>query len=295
VNAKPTDRKEALEQSVEMAPVQGTVEVDVPIAELWEAFAHGDWWPRWNKCFFWAHNRTLVAGRKLIWAFQPIRWYYLYKMFAIANIVEVESQSKVTWEVTALPGFYARHTYRMEDLGNGRSRFGSWEQAMGAQLRFAPTRHFWIAHFTFVEDKSLEDAKTLEAIYRRDGKITKAALPRKRSWPFALSALTLLLVIISAGIVGWFYASSDRPHSHSVRCSPLRPKVLATAASKTKRDHYLPFEPYLQWDDALGQGGRPLSAADLELQLDSYTGNTNSVLASELTDSKEKLLFVGDA
>jgi hypothetical protein len=65
----------------------------------------------------------LVAGRKLIWAFQPIRWYYLYKMFAIANIVNVESQSKVTWEVTALPGFYARHTYHMEDLGNGRSRF----------------------------------------------------------------------------------------------------------------------------------------------------------------------------
>jgi hypothetical protein len=34
MNAKPTDRKEALEHSVEMAPVQGTVEVDVPITEL---------------------------------------------------------------------------------------------------------------------------------------------------------------------------------------------------------------------------------------------------------------------
>ena len=47
-----------------------------------------NWWPRWTKCFFWARNRDLQLGQKLIWAFQPIRWYYLYKMFAIANIVE---------------------------------------------------------------------------------------------------------------------------------------------------------------------------------------------------------------
>jgi hypothetical protein len=210
MNAKPSDRKEALEHSVEMAPVQGTVEVDVPIAELWEAFAHADWWPRWNKCFFWAHNRGLVAGRKLIWAFQPIRWYYLYKMFAVANIVEVVNQSKVTWEVTTLPGFYARHTYHMEDLGNGRSRFGSWEQAMGAQLRFGPTRHFWIAHFTFVRDKSLEGASTLEAVYRRDAKITKRALPRKYSWPFALMAIALLLISVGVSLAGWFYQSYVR-------------------------------------------------------------------------------------
>jgi hypothetical protein len=66
--------------------------------------------------FFWMHNRNLVAGQHPIWAFQPIRWWYLYKVWVIANIVEVDKERKVTWEVTALPGFYARHTYHMEDL-----------------------------------------------------------------------------------------------------------------------------------------------------------------------------------
>jgi cyclase len=201
------DKKEALARSTEMVPVQGTVEVDVPIAALWEAFSHANWWPRWNKCFFWVHNHNIVTGQKLIWAFQPIRWYYFYKMFAIANIVEVDNQRRVTWEVTALPWFYARHTYHMEDLGNGRSRFGSWEQAMGAQIRFAPTLHFWIAHFTFVKDRSLEGAQTLEKIYRRDGKITEEALAVRHFWPFWVSMLFLLLVLAGGGLAAWFYES----------------------------------------------------------------------------------------
>ena len=107
-------KKRALLASKEMEPIQGTVDVEVPLPVLWEAFTHANWWARWNKCFFWARNRDLQLGQKLIWAFEPIRAWYLYKMFAIANIVELEKNRKVTWEVTALPGFYAGHTNRSE-------------------------------------------------------------------------------------------------------------------------------------------------------------------------------------
>jgi len=209
-NAK-TSKKEALAASTDMEPVQGTVDVDIPVSVLWEAFTHANWWPRWNKCMYWVRNRDLVLGKQLIWIFQPIKWWYLYKMFAIAKIVEVEKEKKVTWEVTALPGFYARHTYSVEDLGDGRSRFGSWEQAMGPQARFGPTKKFWVAHFTFVKDRSLEGAKELEEIYKREGAITKDKLKPRRYWLFWLGIILLALLII-AGIVGyWFYASLLKP------------------------------------------------------------------------------------
>lgn len=209
---KNLSKKDALAASTEMTPVEGTVEVDIPATVLWEAFRHADWWARWNECFYWARNRDLVLGEKLIWCFQPIRLWYPYKMFAIANIVELEKEKKVTWEVTALPGFYARHTYHIEDLGDGRSRFGSWEQAMGAQIRFAPTKKFWTAHFTFVKDRSLEGASRLEEIYKRDGKITKDALPKKSYWLFWLTAVLLLLLLAAGSFGGWFYASFLRPN-----------------------------------------------------------------------------------
>ena len=93
---------------------------------------------------------------------EPIRKRYLYKMPAIAKIVEVEPQRKVTWEVTAFPGMYARHTYHMEDLGNGRTRFGSWEQGMGPG--FNKLAGCWIPHFTFVKDRSLDGVRYLEKI-----------------------------------------------------------------------------------------------------------------------------------
>jgi cyclase len=210
-DARDLAKKDALLASTEMTPVQGTVDVEVPADVLWEAFRHADWWPRWNKCFFWARNRDLRLGDRLVWAFEPIRPRYLYKMFATANIIELEPGRKVTWEVTAMPGFYARHTYHVTDLGGGRSRFGSWEQAMGPQARFAPTKKFWVAHFTFVKDRSLEGAKTLEAVYRRDGEITKDGLRPRRYWKFWLAVL-LLLLLVAAGAVGlWFYRTYLRP------------------------------------------------------------------------------------
>jgi glyoxylase-like metal-dependent hydrolase (beta-lactamase superfamily II) len=220
-------KKDALLSSTEMKPVQGTVDVAVPIEVLWESFTHANWWPRWNKCFFWAHNRDLQMGQKLIWAFQPIRWWYLYKMFAIANIVEMHDGRKVTWEVTALPGFYARHTYHMEDLGDGRTRFGSWEQAHGAQIRFPLTKKFWVAHFTFVKDRSLEGARELENVYRRKQistsepspitnklippRITDRDLRPRRYVAFWLVTILILLLAIGAPIPIWFYWAYMRP------------------------------------------------------------------------------------
>jgi glyoxylase-like metal-dependent hydrolase (beta-lactamase superfamily II) len=189
-------RKEKLERSEDMTPVHGTVDINVPIEALWEAFRHANWWPRWNKCFFWAGNRDLVLGKQLVWTFEPIRWWYLYKMFAIAKIVEVEAGRKVTWEVTALPGFYARHTYHMESLGEGRSRFGSWEQAMGWSFRLM--KRFWLSHFVFVKNRSLDGARQLEHVYRANGKITPDVLEPRRYWLFSL-VLILLLAVLLAG------------------------------------------------------------------------------------------------
>jgi glyoxylase-like metal-dependent hydrolase (beta-lactamase superfamily II) len=208
---KDLDRKQSLLASTEMAPVQGTVEVDVPASDLWEAFAHPDWWPRWNRCFYWARNRDLKLGDKLVWAFEPLSPWYVYKMPASAHIVELEPGRKVTWEVTVLPGFYARHTYHVEEAGEGRSRFGSWEQARGAQIRFGPTKKFWTAHFTFVRDRSLEGARRLEEVYRRDGKITKGALGPRRYWKLWLAAILLLAAALAAAAGLWFYAAYMRP------------------------------------------------------------------------------------
>jgi glyoxylase-like metal-dependent hydrolase (beta-lactamase superfamily II) len=161
-------------------------------------------------------NRDLRLGDKLVWAFEPIRPRYLYKMFATANIVELEPGRKVTWEVTVLPGFYARHTYHVADLGGGRSRFGSWEQATGAQLRFAPTKKFWVTHFTFVKDRSLAGAEGLEAAYKRDGRITKDSFGPRRYWKFWLAVLLALLLLAAGGAAFWFYRAYMRPERVSL-------------------------------------------------------------------------------
>ncbi len=194
-----------LAASNDMEPVAGVVDIDIPITTLWESFTHANWWPRWNPCFFWAFNRNLILGQQLIWVFQPIRWWFLYKMPALAKIVEVEPQHKVTWEVTALPGFYARHTYYMEDLGDGRTRFGSWEKATGWSFRLM--KWFWIPHFEFVKNRSLEGAKKLEDIYRHNQALNEQAIPRKRYLPFILSFFLASVLFITGSVASWFYFS----------------------------------------------------------------------------------------
>ncbi len=217
-----TDQEKAqmLANSTDMVPVQGTVDVDVPIDVLWTAFARPNLWPRWNQCFFWARNKDLVKGQHLIWTFQPIKPWYPYKMWAIANIVEMEPQKKVTWEVTALPGMYARHTYHMEDLGNGRTRFGSWEQGMG--WGFRPMRWFWLAHFTFVKDESLTGARRLETQYKTTGALNESDMPRKSYVGFWVLLILLLLLLIGFIASGVFYEKYVR-----VTSTELAPGVYA--------------------------------------------------------------------
>jgi cyclase len=193
-----------LAASDDMEPVAGTVDVSIPADVLWDSFRHANLWPRWNRCFFWVHNRDLVRGRQLIWCFQPIRWWMLYKMPAIAKIVEMDPGKKVTWQVTALPGFYARHTYHVEDLGNGRSRFGSWEKAQGWSFRLM--KWFWVPHFVFVKDRSLEGARRLEAVYRERGALGEKTIPPRRGPVARWMLRTVALVVIAAVIAaGWFY------------------------------------------------------------------------------------------
>ena len=90
----------------------------------------------------------------------------------------------------------------------------------------------------------------------------------------------------------------------------------AAATGQADLDCYVPFEPHLQWDKDTWEKEEKWSklaqsynadpqrkidrdwlntAAQLALQLDSYTNNTSLVLAFELPESKEVLLFVGDA
>lgn len=208
---EPKSKRELLDASRDMEPVAGTVEVDIPIQKLWECFRRPHLWPRWNACFRAARNRDLVRGEKLVWVFHPIRWWYPYVMPASADIVEVEPQRKVTWEVTVLPGFFARHTYHMEDLGNGRTRFGSWEKATGPTFRL--TKWFWIAHFVFVKDESLKGARHLERVYKETGKLDLSDHERRRTAPpLARPALFLFLLLLLAGLVfgTWFYRSFVR-------------------------------------------------------------------------------------
>jgi hypothetical protein len=171
-------KERALARSADMAPIKGTVDVKVPISTLWEAFTRADLWPRWNRCMLWVRNRDLIQNRRLLWTFRPIRRWYPYVLPAVARIVEVKNKKRVTWEVTALPGFYARHTYHMKDLGGGRTRFGSWEKAMGRGFRL--TQWFWVPHFVFVKDRSLEGVRLLEEAYLREGKIEESTLPGGR-------------------------------------------------------------------------------------------------------------------
>jgi hypothetical protein len=141
-------------------PIEGTTEVALPVERLWEVFADVRRWPEWNPCMAWARisGGELKQGATLYWAFKPIRPRYLYRMPALAKIVECEPTRKVTWEASA-PGFHARHSYLFEPAGPERCRFGSWEVAEGPSYRLM--RRFWLAHFRFVCRESLAGARAL--------------------------------------------------------------------------------------------------------------------------------------
>jgi glyoxylase-like metal-dependent hydrolase (beta-lactamase superfamily II) len=211
-------RERELAGSADMVPVEGTVDVDVPVSTLWEAFTRTDLWPRWNRCMLWVRNRDLVRDRRLLWAFRPLRRWYPYVLPAVARIVEVKDKKRVTWEITALPGFYARPPGPSCGKCGGRTRFGSWEKAMGRGFRLM--RWFWVPHFVFVKDRSLEGARLLEEAYLREGSIEESTLPGGRRGKTPL--LLLLPVLAGATALVWFYLSYVRQ-----RVEELAPGVYA--------------------------------------------------------------------
>jgi hypothetical protein len=141
-------------------PVTGSVELELPVGRLWEVFLDVPGWPRWNPCVWRSRVRggELREGATLIWAFNPIERRYLYKLPAVAEIVEFEPYDRITWEVR-MPGFHALHAYRFAALGDERCRFGSWEVAEGPAYR--SLRRFWDAHFRYVCRESLAGARGL--------------------------------------------------------------------------------------------------------------------------------------
>jgi pimeloyl-ACP methyl ester carboxylesterase len=157
------DRKAPTDPEV----VEGDIELPVPVSQLWRLFSDVAGWPSWNSCMAVARVRPagqLRTGATLLWAFRPLRRRYLYRLPAVATLTVVRPEEEVTWRVR-LPGFDALHTYSFTDLGGGRCRFGSWEQASGPLYRLL--RPFWLAHFRFVRDASLAGAAT--AVRRHEG------------------------------------------------------------------------------------------------------------------------------
>src|SRR5919107_3511068 len=205
-------KERMLAESIDMSPVEGTVDVEVPLSILWKAFTRAELWPRWNRCMLWVRNRDLIQDKQLLWAFRSIRRWYPYILPAIAKIVEVRNEDRVTWEITTLPGFYARHTYHMKDLGGGRTRFGTWERATGWGFRL--TKWFWISHFVFVKDRSSEGVRFLEEVYRREGRISESTLP-KRYRRLLNSLLFLLPLLVGAGASGSSVAPTSSRGSES--------------------------------------------------------------------------------
>jgi hypothetical protein len=141
-------------------PISGSTEVAMPVERLWEMFMDVPGWASWNPCIWRSSVRggELREGTTLVWAFNPIKRAYLYKLPATAEIVEVVPADRVTWEVSA-PGFHALHSYRFAALSPERCRFGSWEVAEGPTFR--AMRRFWLAHFRYVCRESLAGARSL--------------------------------------------------------------------------------------------------------------------------------------
>ena len=153
----PAGRRRAIAPAAPL-PIEGSVDLDMGVERLWDLFLDVRRWPEWNRCFWRSRVRggELRIGATLVLAFNPIRPWYLYKLPATAQIVELERHDRVTWEATA-PGFHAVHSYRFAGLDGERCRFGSWEVAEGPIYR--ATQRFWLAHFRYVCRESLAGAQ----------------------------------------------------------------------------------------------------------------------------------------
>ena len=157
-------------------PVTGSIEVPLPVEELWDVFCEVEGWRGWNACLRRARNLggPLRERGTLVWAFNPIEPRFLYKLPALATIVELWPRERVTWEVK-LPGLHALHSFTFEGIDESRCRFGSWEVAEGALYR--ASRRFWDAHFRFVCQTSLQGAVMLG----QRARYTRASVEPKNS------------------------------------------------------------------------------------------------------------------
>lgn len=70
--ATPTGRKGSIAGEPPL-PIQGAVEVDMPVERLWDAFTDVSGWSRWNPCFRWSRvlGGELRLGATLVWTFNP--------------------------------------------------------------------------------------------------------------------------------------------------------------------------------------------------------------------------------
>lgn len=112
------------------------------------------------------------------------------------------------------------------------------------------------------------------------------------------------------------YGGADALAAAAAVESSFTSALTATLPNASTPDRYAPFDRYLQWDPdqwlkadewrslAASYAAEPTrkidadwlnSAAELALQLDSYTNNTSLALAFEVEDTGQVLLFVGDA
>ena len=81
-------------------------------------------------------------------------------------------------------------------------------------------RWFWVPHFVFVKDRSLEGTRLLEEAYLRESKIDESALPGGRRGK--ATVLLLLPALAGAALLLWFYLSYVRQ-----RAEELAPGVYA--------------------------------------------------------------------
>ena len=69
-------------------PIEGSVDLVMPVERLWERFVDVERWPEWNPCIWRSRVREgeLRKGATLAWVFNPIKPAYLYKLPARARL-----------------------------------------------------------------------------------------------------------------------------------------------------------------------------------------------------------------
>src|SRR5687767_13040275 len=78
-------------------PVQGSVDVDLPVEILWQRFCEVERWGEWNRCFqrAWVRGEgPLRAGAELVLVFRPIKPWLGYRLPGPVRVVEMEPERR---------------------------------------------------------------------------------------------------------------------------------------------------------------------------------------------------------